>query len=78
MFDPFPKNRRPIGAATPVQREARNSPEFAPGRLCRKVNNTKGNTGKAKPVASAAFLGVFALLDWKESECCKTGTDLAG
>ena len=58
---PFPKFSRPIGAATPVRREARKSPDFAPGRLCRKVNNRMGITGKAKPVASAAFLGVFGL-----------------
>jgi hypothetical protein len=51
-------------------------PGFALGRLCPKINNRMRITGKLKPVASAAFLGVFGLLRWKESECCNSSTDL--
>jgi hypothetical protein len=76
IFDPFPQIQPPKEAATPVQRDARKSPEFAPGRSWQKVNITVGITGKAKGPASAAFLGVFGLSQSKESKCCKTSTDL--
>jgi hypothetical protein len=75
MLTPFPKKAARQGRyANPDAKLV--SPEFALGRLCRKVNNTKRLTGKSKPVATAAFLGVSPSLELKESKCCKSNTDL--
>jgi len=76
MVTPFP-NYSPNGTATPAQMRRPFSPGFALGRLWQKVNNTVRITGKSKAAATAAFLGDSGSLESKESECCKTTTDLA-